>query len=55
MVPAYLVDEHNHVLYVNVHECRRKNSSNSNCIIFNSSSDFSKPSSELKGFSHVAP
>ena len=30
MVPAYLVDEHNHVLYVNVHECRRKNSSNSN-------------------------
>lgn len=24
MVPAYLVDEHNHVLYVNVHECRRK-------------------------------
>ena len=24
MVPAYLVDEHNHVLYVNVHECRKK-------------------------------
>ena len=24
MVPAYLVDENNHVLYVNVHECRKK-------------------------------